>query len=171
MAFWKGLFRDDAPASGLYNASIYPWSFVIWAYLSVARSYHSAIADHVQGYSEMLLQERMFDLPLVLCCMGTHICRALIPQCNAWPCSGGLLMEKSSQYLFTQSDMQRFRLSTPYPPHIQCWHRTTTQNARVCEQRKFRKAACCTYTPTLDIGARGLSYRCACKATWASRRR
>ena len=25
----------------------------------------------------------LFDLPLVLCCMGTHICRAFIPQCNA----------------------------------------------------------------------------------------
>ena len=83
LIFHLGWFRDDAPAFGLYNASIYPWSFVIWAYLSVARSYHSAIADHVEGHSEMLLQERMFDLPLVLCCMGTHICRALIPQCNA----------------------------------------------------------------------------------------
>ena len=52
----------------------------------------------------------------------------------------------------------------PLSPSHSMLVRTTTQNARVCEQCKFRKAACCTYTPTLDIGARGLSYHCACEA-------
>ena len=122
-----------------------------------------------QDGSGGIARETSNPLALGLRCMGTHVCRAFMPQCNAWPCPRGLLMEKSSQKAFRQSDMQPFRWRTPSPPNIQCWHRTTTQNARVCEQRKFRKAACCTYTPTLNIGARGLAYRCVCKAKWISR--
>ena len=40
--------------------------FVIWAYLSVARSYHSAIADHVQGYSELFSPRAYVRLTLGL---------------------------------------------------------------------------------------------------------
>ena len=161
MLFESERFGDDAPSFGLYsrgvrrvyvrtwerrrrrkNASTHFWSCVVWAHAKTIRKRH----------------------------MGTHICRAFIPQCNEWPWSRGLLMEKSSQMAFTQSDMQQFQWRTPSPPHIQCWLRTTTQNARVCEQRKFRKATCCTCTPTLNIGARGSSYRRACKAKCVSKR-
>ena len=55
--------------------------------------------------------------------------------------------------------MRHLQWRTPLPPHIQCWCGTAAQNARVCEQRKFRKTDCSVCTPTLNIGARGLSCR------------
>ena len=66
--------------------------------------------------------------------------------------------------------MRHLQWRTTLPPHIQCWCDTAAQNARVCEQRKFRKTDCSVCTPTLNIGARGLSYRCVCKAKCISKR-
>ena len=66
--------------------------------------------------------------------------------------------------------MRHLQWRTPLPPHIQCWCGTAAQNARACEQLNFRETDCSVCTPTLNIGARGLSYRCVCKAKCTSKR-
>ena len=57
----------------------------------------------------------------------------------------------------------------PLSPSRSMLMRTTAQNASVSEQRKLRKTNCSAHTPTLNVGARGVSCRCVCTAKCISK--
>ena len=43
------MFKGTQKCCSKSVCSTYPWSCVVWAHISVALSYHSAMHDHVQG--------------------------------------------------------------------------------------------------------------------------
>ena len=95
LLFEREWFRDDASSFGLYSRGvrrvyvrtwerrrrrrseyIYPWSCVVWAHISVARSYHSALLTMFKGTSTNVVPSVYVGLTLGIVLHGhTYLSR------------------------------------------------------------------------------------------------